>query len=68
MTFRTILISPRQRREIVAHVEANPGRTAVELREAADTARLRMLITDGLRDLRERSMVRMDEAGRYWAT
>ncbi|MGW2565797.1 hypothetical protein [Streptomyces sp. NPDC001537] len=66
MTFRTVLVSPRQRQELVAFVAAHPGRTAAELKAEADTATMRLLVQDAMADIRQRYLVRVDEAGRIW--
>lgn len=66
MTFRTVLVSPRQRQELVAFVAAHPGLTHEGLKAAADSIRLRMLVQDGMSDLRQRYLVRVDDDGRIW--
>lgn len=60
------LINPGQRRRLAAFVTEHPGLTRPELMAEADTVRMRMLITDGLTEVRHRSMVRLDDDGRYW--
>lgn len=47
-------------------VEAHPGLTHDELMATADRVRMRMLITDGLAEVRQRSLIRRDDDGRYW--
>jgi hypothetical protein len=59
-------INPGQRQQLRDFVVAHPGLTHNELIAAADRVRMRMLITDGLAEVRQRSLIRRDEAGRYW--
>lgn len=65
-TWRPLRINPGQRRMLAAFVQAHPGLTHPELMAEADTVRMRLLITDGLAEVHHRSMVRLDEDGRYW--
>ncbi|MFG2729479.1 hypothetical protein [Streptomyces canus] len=59
-------INPGQRHKLRAFVAAHPGLTQQELMAEAGTVPMRMLITDGLSEIRHRSMVRQDDDGRYW--
>ncbi|WP_030674882.1 hypothetical protein [Streptomyces cellulosae] len=65
-TGRPLRINPGQRTMLREFVAAHPGLTRPELIAAADRVRMRMLIADGLTEVRDRSLARQDEAGRYW--
>lgn len=60
------LINPGQRTKLRNFVAEHPGLTRPELMAAADRVQMRMLITDGLTEVHNRSMVRQDDDGRYW--
>ncbi|MFF1603618.1 hypothetical protein ACFVYV_40290 [Streptomyces mirabilis] len=63
---REILISPRQRRELLAFIAEHPGLTHAGLLAEADRAVMRMLITDGMAETRHRYLVRVDDDGHIW--
>ena len=66
MTTHRPRINPGQRTILRNFVTEHPGLTRPELMAKADTVRMRMLITDGLTEVRERSLIRRDDDGRYW--
>lgn len=66
MTTHRPRINPGQRTILREFVEAHPGLTHDELMATADRVRMRLLITDGLAEVRQRSLIRRDDDGRYW--
>ena len=65
-THRPLRLNPGQRTRLRNFVTEHPGLTRPELMAEAGGVLMRLLITDGLSEVRLRSLVRRDDDGRYW--